>query len=107
MISVGNLLRRIPSRISSVRNVTQYKTGDKLGNWSVVKSVSVPELNLENAVHLEHSHCNAQWLHMENPSDETNAFSVHFKTVPQNSTGNAYLLRTSLLYILLLLTSTS
>ena len=24
---------------------------------------------------------------MENPSDETNAFNVHFKTVPQNSTG--------------------
>ena len=42
---------------------------------------------LESAVHLKHAHCNAQWLHMENPSDETNAFNVHFKTVPQNSTG--------------------
>ena len=43
-------------------------------NWKVVNVTSVPELNLSNAVHLQHQHCNAQWLHMENLSDQTNAF---------------------------------
>ena len=61
-------------------------------NWKVVNVTSVPELNLSNAIHLKHEHCNAQWLHMENLSDETNAFSVHFKTVPRDSTGVAHIL---------------
>ena len=91
MLSFGNLLRRAKTRICSNRTITQYKTGSELPyGWRVVKSVAVPEFNLENAVHMRHTHCNAQWLHMENPSDDTNAFSVHFKTVPKNSTGNFF-----------------
>jgi len=31
-------------------------------------------------------------VHFANPGDETNAFSVHFKTVPQDSTGVAHIL---------------
>jgi Zn-dependent M16 (insulinase) family peptidase len=31
-------------------------------------------------------------VHFSNPGDETNAFSVHFKTVPQDSTGIAHIL---------------
>ena len=88
MLRLGNLLQKAKPGLPSLRTVTQYKPGTELPHgWSVVKSVAVPELNLESAVHLKHAHCNAQWLHMENPSDETNAFNVHFKTVPQNSTG--------------------
>ena len=63
----------------------------------IKNETTCPELNLSSVVHLQHKYCNAQWLHMENPSDETNAFSVHFKTVPQNSTGNAYNLYISIL----------
>ena len=71
----------------------KYQPNDELPHgWQVVRSTAVPELNLANAVHLRHKHCKAQWLHMENPSDETNAFSVHFKTVPQNSTGIPHIL---------------
>ncbi len=31
-------------------------------------------------------------VHFANPGDETNAFCVHFKTVPQDSTGIAHIL---------------
>jgi Zn-dependent M16 (insulinase) family peptidase len=72
---------------------SQFQANQELGHgWKVIRSIAVPELNLTNAVHLKHSHCNAQWLHMENLSDDTNAFSVHFKTVPRDSTGVAHIL---------------
>ena len=77
---------------ASQRNLS-LKPNVEIGeNWKVVNVTSVPELNLSNAVHLQHQHCNAQWLHMENLSDQTNAFSVHFKTVPKDSTGVAHIL---------------
>lgn len=60
--------------------------------WKIKNETTCPELNLSSVVHLQHKYCNAQWLHMENPSDETNAFSVHFKTVPMDSTGVAHIL---------------
>ena len=81
-----SLLRR--QNLSTLPNLTKYRAHDELPHgWTVVKVTSVPELNLENAVHLKHKFCNAQWLHMENPTDSTNAFSIHLKTVPQDSTG--------------------
>ncbi len=71
---------------------TSLRPGDKLPHgWTVVGALPVPELGIQNAVHLRHEG-KAQWLHMENPTDETNAFSVHFKTVPQDSTGVAHIL---------------
>ena len=60
--------------------------------WRVANVTQCPELNLSSVVHLQHAFCGAQWLHMENSSDETNAFSVHFKTVPMDSTGVAHIL---------------
>ena len=74
------------------RNLSLKPNVEVSGGWKVVNVTSVPELNLSNAVHLQHQHCNAQWLHMENLSDQTNAFSVHFKTVPKDSTGVAHIL---------------
>jgi len=82
--------RSLPRRqnLSTLPILTKYQANDELPHgWTVVKATSVPELNLENAVHLKHKFCNAQWLHMENPTDSTNAFSIHLKTVPQDSTG--------------------
>ena len=80
-------------KLSALPNVSKYRAQDNLPHgWTVVKAISVPELNLENAVHLRHKFCNAQWLHMENPADSTNAFSIHLKTVPQDSTGIAHIL---------------
>ena len=80
---LGTILRNAATSTNS----SYIKDQELPYGWKVVQSASIPELNLRNAVHLRHNACNAQWLHMENPSDETNAFSVHFKTVPQNSTG--------------------
>ena len=74
-------------------NLASLKEGDQLShNWEVVNRTAIPELNLESAIHLKHKNCNAQWLHMENPSDITNAFSVHFKTVPKTSNGVPHIL---------------
>ena len=67
------------------------KNWSKFG-WKIKNVTNCPELNLSSVVHLHHDYCNAQWLHMENLSDETNAFSVHFKTVPMDSTGVAHIL---------------
>ena len=70
----------------------QYPADWSRYGWKIKSVTSCPELNLSSVVHLNHSYCNAQWLHMENTSDETNAFSVHFKTVPMDSTGVAHIL---------------
>ena len=70
-----------------------YQRGQSLGhNWTVADVTSCPELNLSSVVRLEHAKCGAQWLHLACPGDETNAFSVHFKTVPRESTGVAHIL---------------
>ena len=94
-----NITKVLSQQHSNKSNVEQSKALSKQypADWSrygwKIKSVtSCPELNLSSVVHLNHSCCNAQWLHMENTSDETNAFSVHFKTVPMNSTGVAHIL---------------
>ena len=90
-----NRLFRLSKSLARRRNLSTLPntSRDTLPHdWSVVKVTSVPELNLENVYHLKHKHCNAQWLHMENPADSTNAFSIHLKTVPQDSTGIAHIL---------------
>ena len=85
--------RHIQKSLKACQRNLSLKPNVEIGeNWKVVNVTSVPELNLSNAVHLQHQHCNAQWLHMENLSDQTNAFSVHFKTVPKDSTGVAHIL---------------
>ena len=95
MNRISRLPRLFKSSLTnnSSRRVLSLQANDQLAcGWKVVNVSEVPELNLSHAVHLKHEHCNAQWLHMENLADETNAFSVHFKTVPQNSNGVAHIL---------------
>ena len=91
-----SLLKACRKDVASIRNassLSKYQTGENLSHdWEVVRTTSIPELNLENAIHLKHKHSNAQWLHMENHSDVTNAFSVHFKTVPKTSNGVPHIL---------------
>ena len=55
--------RSLPRRqnLSTLPILTKYQANDELPHgWTVVKATSVPELNLENAVHLKHKFCNAQ-----------------------------------------------
>ena len=83
--------------IKATTNITQdpihkYNENWSCNGWKVKNVTQCPELNLSSVVHLHHEFCKAQWLHLENPADETNAFSVHFKTVPMDSTGVAHIL---------------
>ena len=76
----------------SVQRATKYDADWSSNGWFVANVTQCPELNLTSVVHLRHQFCGAQWLHLENPADETNAFSVHFKTVPMDSSGVAHIL---------------
>ena len=77
---------------SNIDPIVNYIPGWSYNGWRVANVTKCPELNLTSVVHLHHEYCKAQWLHLENPADETNAFSVHFKTVPMDSTGVAHIL---------------
>ena len=67
------------SNIDDSIGLPKYPAGWSKFGWKIKNITNCPELNLSSVVHLHHDFCNAQWLHMENLSDETNAFSVHFK----------------------------
>ena len=83
----------IDVNINSSRDASQkYNDNWSCNGWRVKNVTQCPELNLSSVVLLNHDFCKAQWLHLENEGDENNAFSVHFKTVPMNSTGVAHIL---------------
>ena len=82
----------IKSDVHSNNIIDKYDKNWYCNGWRVKNVTTCPELNLSSVIHLNHDHCNAQWLHLENLSDETNAFSVHFKTVPMDSSGVAHIL---------------
>lgn len=75
---------------AAVKQALEYKTGDKIGGYTVRHVEEVKELHLA-AVRLLHERTGADFLHIAR-DDHNNLFSVAFATLPTDSTGVPHIL---------------
>ncbi|CAK9439294.1 uncharacterized protein LODBEIA_P34860 [Lodderomyces beijingensis] len=73
------------------RLISKYPPGHQTHGFEILQTAPVPEFSLV-AVLLKHQHTGAQHLHLDNPQDHNNVFSIAFKTNPPDSTGVPHIL---------------
>ncbi|MCK5510385.1 insulinase family protein [Candidatus Parcubacteria bacterium] len=76
-------------------NKTNFKKNQIIHNWQVKAITEIKDLKID-LIELEHIKTKAKYIHIAN-EDKENAFSVAFKTIPEDSTGVAHILEHTVL----------
>lgn len=76
-------------------NKTKFKKNQIIHNWQVKNVTSIKDLKID-LIEFLHIKTKAKYIHIAN-EDKENAFSVAFKTIPEDSTGVAHILEHTVL----------
>ncbi|XP_046665793.1 presequence protease, mitochondrial [Homalodisca vitripennis] len=77
-------------KLATKSSESEFREGQELEGFTVQQITNIPEFQLK-AIRLQHDDTRAQYLHLQR-EDTNNAFSIHLRTTPFDSSGVPHIL---------------